>query len=96
MFAKECVVERRPSRKDVSGRHHQSRAELGPMPMWVVRMVTGVVLGSTRAAEGWPLFDVLAEVESGAWVDARVDASPKIQHHCEVLAFWLRTSCVLD
>ena len=33
---------------DVSGKHHQSRAELGPMPTWVVRMVTGVVLGSGR------------------------------------------------
>ena len=35
--------ERRHSGKDVSRRHHQSRAELGPMPTWVVRMVAGVV-----------------------------------------------------
>ena len=28
-----------------------------------------VVLGSGRVpGEGWPLFDVLADVESGAWV----------------------------
>ena len=48
VFAKECIVERRHSGKDVSERHHPSRAELGPMPPWVVRMVTGRVLGS-----GW-------------------------------------------
>jgi hypothetical protein len=47
---------------------HQSRAELELMPTWVVRMVTGRVLGS-----GWdrerigPLFDILADVESGAF-----------------------------
>ena len=76
------------------------------MPTWVVRMVAGVVLGSGRVpgegaksficeykrgrrvpGEGWPLFDVLADVESGAWVGA----GPIIQHHCEVLAIWLRT-----
>ena len=62
MFAiifKECTVERRHSGKDVSERHHPSRVELEPMPTWVVRMVTGRVLGS-----GWerervlPLLDV--------------------------------------
>ena len=52
----------------VSGRHHLSRAELGPMPTWVVRIVAGVVVGSGRVpGEGWPLFDVLADVESGAF-----------------------------
>ena len=44
------------------------------MPTWVVRivrMVAGVVLGSGRVpGEGRPLFDVLADVESGAWVGA--------------------------
>ena len=69
-------------------RHHRSRAELGPMLTWVVRMVAGVALGSGRVpGEGWPLFSVLADVESGAWVGA----GPIIQHHCEVLAIWLRT-----
>ena len=34
--------------RDVPGKHHQSRAELGPRPTWVVRMVTGVALGSGR------------------------------------------------
>ena len=72
MFAKECKVERRHSGKDVPERHHPSRVELGPMPTWVVRMVTGRVLGSGR----WPgeglapvrlLFDVLADVETGAF-----------------------------
>ena len=54
--------------KGVSGRHHQSRAELGPMPTWVVRMVTGRVLGSGWERERvWPLFDVLADVETGAF-----------------------------
>ena len=58
------------------------------MPTWVVRMVAGVVLGSGRVpGEGWPLFDVLADVESGAWVGV----GPIIQHHYEVLAIWLRT-----
>ena len=62
------AVVRWQTRKCVSGRHHQSRAELGPMPTWVVRMVAGVVLGSGRVpGEGWPLFDVLADVESGAF-----------------------------
>ena len=57
------------------------------MPTWVVRMVAGVVLGSGRVpGEGWPLLDVLADVESG-WVGA----GPIIQHHYEVLAIWLRT-----
>jgi len=40
--------------------------------------------------EGWPLFDVFdvfVDVELGAWVGA----GPKIQHHYEVLAIWLRT-----
>ena len=63
VFAKECAVERRHSDGkgriwETTGRHHQSRAELGPMPTWVVRMVAGVVLGSGRVpGEGWPLFD---------------------------------------
>ena len=29
-------------------RHHQNRAELGPMPSWVVWMVAGEFLGSGR------------------------------------------------
>ena len=61
------------------------------MPTWVVRMVTERVLGG-----GWdrerigPLFDILADVESGALrlVLARVGLI--IQHHYEVLAIWLR------
>ena len=32
------------------------------------------------------ILDVLADVESGAWVGA----GPIIQHHYEVLAIWLR------
>ena len=68
MFATECAVERRPWRKDIYGRYHQSRAELGLMPTWVVRMVTGDSLGSDRRpGEGLALFDVLADVESGAF-----------------------------
>ena len=60
-----------PSRRFVSGRHHPSRVELGPMPTWVVRMVARVVLGSGRVpGEGLPLFSVLADVELGAWVGA--------------------------
>ena len=64
-----------------------SRAELGPiMPTvrtWVVRMVAGVVLGSGRVpGECWPPFDVLADVESGAWVGI----GPIPQHHYEVFA----------
>ena len=82
-----------PSRRFVSGRHHPSRVELGPMPTWVVRMVNGVsirvVLGSDRVpGEGWPLFSVLADVESGAWVGV---GPIIIQRHYEVLAIWLRT-----
>ena len=77
------------SRKFVSRRHHPGRVELGPMPTWVVRMVAGVVLGSSRVpGEGWPLFSVLADVESGAVVGA---GPIIIQHHHEVLAVWLRT-----
>ena len=53
VFDTECAVERQPSLEDVSGRHHQSRAELGPMPTWVVRMVAGVVLGSGRVLAGY-------------------------------------------
>ena len=52
VFATECVVERRPSRKDVSGRHHQSRAELGPMPTWVVRMVAELSWGLAGTGRG--------------------------------------------
>ena len=38
------------------------------MPTWVVRMVTGRVLGSGWERERvWPLFDVLADVETGAF-----------------------------
>ena len=42
------------------------------MPSWVVWMVTGEFLGSGRVLAGyrervWPLFDVLADVESGAF-----------------------------
>ena len=52
-------------------------------------MVAGVVLGSGRVpGEGWPLFSVLADVESGAVVGA---GPIIIQHHHEVLAVWLRT-----
>ena len=59
---------RRHSGKDVSERHHPSRAELGPMPTWVVRMVTGRVPGSGRDRERvLPQFDVLADVETGAF-----------------------------
>ena len=60
-----------------------SWVELGPMPVDVgcpdvVRMVAGVVLGSGRVpGEGWPLFGVLADVESGALVGV----GPIIQHH---------------
>ena len=58
------------------------------MPTWVVRMVAGVVLGSGRVpGESWPMFDVLADVESGAWVGA----APIVQYHYEVLVIWLRT-----
>ena len=56
------------SEKDISETQYQSRAELGPMPTWVVRMVTGRVLGSGWERERvWPLFDVLADVETGAF-----------------------------
>ena len=42
---------------------------MGLMPTWVVRMVTGVVPGEwPGTGRGfWPLFDVLADVESGAF-----------------------------
>ena len=46
------AVVRWPTGKCVSGRHHQIRAELGPMPTWVVRMVAGVVLGSYWGVAG--------------------------------------------
>ena len=59
------------------------------MPTWVVRMVTGSVLGSgwdrESAGEGSPLIDVLADVESGVWVGV----GPIIQHQYEALAIWL-------
>ncbi len=56
-------------------------------------MVTGVALGIGRGpGEGWPLFNVLADVEAGAWVG---DA-PIIQHHYDVFAIWLRTRLSLD
>ena len=60
-------------------RHHQSRAELGPMPTWVVRMVAGEFLGSgRRPGEGWAPVSIimtsppvdgteLADVETGAF-----------------------------
>ena len=50
-------------------RHHQSRAELGSMPTWIVRMVAGVVSGEwPETGRGFgPLFDVLADVKSGAF-----------------------------
>ena len=35
MLTKVCSLQSR----GVSGRHHKGRAELGPMPTWVVRMV---------------------------------------------------------
>ena len=69
VFATECAVEKRPSRKDVFGRHHQSRAKLGPMPTCVVRMVAEFSWG-VAGGEGWPLFDVFADVELGAGVGA--------------------------
>ena len=57
------------------------------MPTWVVRMVTGEFLGSGwRPGEGLPLFDVLADVKSGAWVGA----GPIIQHQYDALAIGLR------
>ena len=68
---------------------HQSRAELGPMPTWVIRMVTGRVLGS-----GWdrervyvPLIEVTADVESGelGWCWPH-NTAPQY----EALATWLR------
>ena len=51
--------------------YHQSRAELGPMPSWVVWMVTGRSLGRLWGVAGdkervGPCFDVLADVKSGA------------------------------
>ena len=61
-------VVRWSSRKFVSRRHNQSRAEMGPMPTWVVRMVAGVVPGEwPEPGEDWSLFDVLVDVESGAF-----------------------------
>ena len=70
-----CVMCSWTLRQSAFVRHHQNRAELGPMPSWVVWMVAGEFLGSgRRPREGWapvsltsPLFDeaVLADVEIG-------------------------------
>ena len=46
-----------------SGRHHQGRAELGPMPTWVVRMVAGLSWEVAGTGRGLTLFDVLADAE---------------------------------
>ena len=49
-------------------RYHQSRAELGLMPTWVVRMVAGVVFGEwPKIRRGLSLFNVFADVDSGAF-----------------------------
>ena len=76
--------------------YHQSRTELGPMPSWVVWMVTGESLGSgRRPGEGWapvsltspPVLEAVpVDVEIGA---LGVGGDPIIHHHYEVLA-WLR------
>ena len=93
MFAKECKVERRHSGKDVSERHHPSRAELGPMPTWVVRMVTGRVLGSGRwpgegLAQGCSMFSRMLKQGPLGWCWPYNTVF--CQHHYEVLAIWLR------
>ena len=60
------------------------------MPTWVVRMVTGRVLGS-----GWdrervlPLLDVLADVETGAF------GLVLALYYSTTTKFWL-FGCVLD
>ena len=71
VFAIVCTVVRWSLRACVSGRHHQTRAELGSMPTctWVVRTVAGVVSGEWPETERgfWPLFGVLADVDSEAF-----------------------------
>ena len=53
---------------ETTGRHYPSRAELGSTSTWVVRMVAELPWGWLGPGEGWPLFDVLVDVELGAWV----------------------------
>ncbi len=55
------------------------------MPMWIVRMVAEYPWGVAETGRGLPLFDVLADGETGACVGA----GPIIQHQYDALNIWL-------
>ena len=71
-----------------------NRAELGPMPTWVVWMVAGVVSGEwPETGRGFgPCLVFLRMLNQGLLGWCRVGAGPIIQHHCEMFAI----GCVLD
>ena len=69
--------------------YHQSRAELGPMPSWVVWMVTGGVSGEwLEIGRGFgPCLVFSRMLNQGLWACG----GPIIHYHYEVLF-----GCVLD